>query len=71
MKLSFAAGEPVVCSDKISRFCDGSAVTFVGNRTFELCYKNVDEIATVPDGRISTTVLDLYTQGIAVEPAGV
>lgn len=71
MKLAMEAGKPVEIQDKFSRFCDGSAVSSVGKLTFELCKNNLDEVALVPDGRISTTVLDLYTQGIAVEPAGV
>jgi threonine dehydratase len=61
MKLSIEAGKIIEMPDNISRFCDGSAVNFVGEKTFELCRKNIDEMATVPDGRISTTVLDLYT----------
>lgn len=60
MKSSIEAGYPVELA-KISRFCDGSSVSFVGEKTFKLCRKNLDSIATVPDGRISTTVLDLYT----------
>ena len=71
MLQSFKEGKPIESIAKISRFCDGSAVPFVGNKSFELCYKNLDQIVTVPEGKVSTTVLDLYTQGIAVEPAGV
>jgi threonine dehydratase len=35
-----------------------------------LCKKYLDKLLTVPDGKVSTTILKLYEQGIPVEPSG-
>jgi threonine dehydratase len=55
----------------IDKFVDGAAVQCVGERTFELCQKYVDDIVSVPEGKVCTTILDLYNQhAIIAEPAG-
>lgn len=57
--------------DEIDGFVDGAAVKKVGNITFEICRKSLDEMLLVPEGRICTTILNLYNnEGIVVEPAG-
>ncbi|AWW28923.1 threonine dehydratase [Echinicola strongylocentroti] len=57
--------------DEIDGFVDGAAVKKVGNIPFEICRKNLDEMLLVPEGRICTTILNLYNnEGIVVEPAG-
>ncbi|GGF27405.1 threonine ammonia-lyase IlvA [Echinicola rosea] len=57
--------------DEIDGFVDGAAVKKVGNIPFEVCRKNLDEMLLVPEGRICTTILNLYNnEGIVVEPAG-
>ena len=55
----------------IDKFVDGAAVQKVGEYTFDICKKVVDNIIVVPEGRICTKILDLYNQdAIVLEPAG-
>lgn len=55
----------------IDKFVDGAAVQCVGQRTFELSKKYVDDIVAVPEGKVCTTILNLYNQhAIIAEPAG-
>lgn len=55
----------------IERFVDGAAVQKVGSRNFAICRENLDDMITVPEGKICQTILDLYNQdAIVVEPAG-
>ena len=50
---------------------DGAAVKQVGNLTFKICLENVDDVIAVPEGKVCTTILNLYNQhAIVVEPAG-
>ena len=52
-------------------FVDGAAVQRVGNLTFKICQKVVDDIILVPEGKICTHILELYNEeAIVVEPAG-
>jgi threonine dehydratase len=61
----------VVTLDEMHTFVDGAAVRRVGQRTFELCRRYVDRIVVVPEGRICTTMIELYqNEGIITEPAG-
>jgi threonine dehydratase len=70
MKKSIESGQ-IVELDKIDKFVDGAAVKRVGDLTFPICHKYLDEITTVPEGRICTTILQLYNEeAIVVEPAG-
>ncbi len=70
MKKAFEAGE-VVCLENINRFTDGASVKQVGEKTFEICKKNLDDIITVPEGKICETMLQLYSRdAMVVEPAG-
>lgn len=70
MKASMEKGE-VVTLDKIDRFVDGAAVKKVGEQTFRICKEVVDDIVTVHEGQICTTILRLYNEdAIVVEPAG-
>lgn len=56
---------------KMDRFIDGAAVQQVGNLTFELCSAFLDDVVTVEEGAVCTTILDLYNRdAIVVEPAG-
>ena len=56
---------------KIEKFVDGAAVRRVGDKTFEICKQNLDDMITVPEGMICQTILDLYNKdAIVVEPAG-
>ena len=70
MKKSLEKGE-VVGLDKIDKFVDGAAVQKVGETTFEVCKKVIDEMVVVPEGRICTKILELYNRdAIVIEPAG-
>jgi threonine dehydratase len=70
MLKSIEAGR-VVTLDEIDKFVDGAAVKKVGHFTFEICSKILDQIITVPEGKVCGTILNLYNeQAIVVEPAG-
>jgi len=64
------AGHPVTLED-IDRFVDGAAVKRVGDITFSICKDVLDDMHLVPEGRVCTTILQLYNEdAIVVEPAG-
>lgn len=70
MKTSLSQGE-VVSLSKIDKFVDGAAVKTVGNLPFSICQSLVDDVITVPEGKICTTILELYNENaIVAEPAG-
>ena len=70
MKAAFDHGGPTTLS-KIDKFCDGTAVQCVGSKTYEICKQFLDDIALVPEGKVSTTILDLYNKhAIVAEPSG-
>ncbi len=70
MKYSFDAGK-VTELENIDKFVDGAAVQRVGELTFEICKKVIDDLVAVPEGRICTKILELYNRdAIVVEPAG-
>ena len=70
MKLSFERGE-VTTLDHIEKFVDGAAVQRVGDLTFDVCREVLDDIVVVPEGKVCTTILELYNfDAIVVEPAG-
>lgn len=57
--------------DNIEKFVDGAAVQRVGNLTFNICKELLDDMTTVPEGKVCQTILELYTKdAIVVEPAG-
>ena len=70
MRESILAGKPVSL-EKIGIFADGVAVRRVGNETFKLCQKYVDEIITVDTDQCCAAIRDIFeeTRSI-VEPAG-
>jgi threonine dehydratase len=70
MKEALNAGKPVVL-EKIQRFVDGASVKKVGDLTFALCKNSLADMLLVPEGKVSTTILQLYNEdAIVVEPAG-
>ena len=63
-------GQPVTL-DKINRFVDGAAVKRIGQLTFEIGSKILDDMQLVPEGKVCTSILKLYNEdAIVVEPAG-
>ncbi len=56
---------------KIDKFVDGAAVQSAGQYTFEICQKYLEGVVLVPEGKVCTSILDLYNEhAIIVEPAG-
>ncbi|OIJ11173.1 threonine dehydratase [Anaerobacillus alkalilacustris] len=70
MKKSLEKGE-VVPLKKIDKFVDGAAVKKVGELPFSICHSLLDDVIIVPEGKICTTILELYNENaIVAEPAG-
>jgi len=70
MKTSLEQGE-VVTLTEMDVFVDGAAVRRVGDLNFKICQQVVDDIIIVPEGKVCTTILELYNEeAIVVEPAG-
>jgi len=70
MKEALREGK-VVKLQEIDKFVDGAAVQQVGNITFVICQHVLDDIILVPEGKVCTTILQLYNEeAIVVEPAG-
>ena len=64
------SGEPVEL-ENIDKFVDGAAVKRVGDITFSFCKDAIDDMHLVPEGKICTTILEMYNEeAIVVEPAG-
>lgn len=67
---SLKAGH-VVSLKHIDTFVDGAAVATVGDLTLDIVQRNVEKIVTVPEGKVCTTMIELYqNEGIVAEPAG-
>lgn len=65
------ANQKVTPLATIDKFVDGAAVKCVGQKTFDICKKYVDEIVSIPEGKVCTSILELYNQhAIIAEPAG-
>jgi threonine dehydratase len=70
MTEALKAGRPVVL-DKIQRFVDGASVKKVGDITFSLCKEFIADMLLVPEGKVSSVILQLYNEdAIVAEPAG-
>ncbi|TYS61355.1 threonine ammonia-lyase IlvA [Sutcliffiella horikoshii] len=70
MKQSLAQNE-VVRLNEIDSFVDGAAVKQVGQLPFELTKDLADDVVLVPEGKVCTTILNLYNENaIIAEPAG-
>ena len=70
MKVSIEKGE-VVALNEIDKFVDGTSVKRVGDLTFEICRQNLDKVLLVPEGKVCSTILQLYNEeAIVAEPAG-
>lgn len=70
MKEALNVGTPTRLAS-IDKFVDGAAVQLVGQQTFEVCQELLDDTVSVPEGKVCTTILDLYNKhAIIAEPAG-
>jgi threonine dehydratase len=70
MKEALKAGKPVIL-DSIQRFVDGASVKRVGDRNFEICKDALADMLLVSEGKVSSTILQLYNEdAIVAEPAG-
>jgi threonine dehydratase len=70
MKASFDAGH-VVELETMDKFVDGAAVKRVGEKTYAICKETLDDIILIPEGKVCTTILELYNESaIVAEPAG-
>lgn len=70
MKQSLIANQ-LIKLENIDPFVDGAAVRKVGDITFEYCKEFLKEIHLVEEGKVCTTILELYNEeAIVVEPAG-
>ncbi len=70
MKEALSAGKPVVL-EKIQRFVDGASVKKVGDLTFQLSKDILSDMLLIPEGKVSSTILQLYNEdAIVAEPAG-
>ncbi len=71
MKVSLENGE-VTTLNEIDKFVDGAAVKRAGEMTFEVCKRLLNhEIILVPEGKVCSTILQLYNEeAIVAEPAG-
>lgn len=70
MSVSISKGINTELQD-IEKFVDGASVKRVGDLNFSICKENLAEMATVHEGKICQTILDMYNKdAIVVEPAG-
>ncbi|AUV67019.1 threonine ammonia-lyase IlvA [Staphylococcus haemolyticus] len=61
----------IVTLDHIDKFVDGASVARVGDITYYIAKKFVDDYIQVDEGAVCSTILDMYSkQAIVAEPAG-
>ncbi|MEG1935311.1 MAG: threonine ammonia-lyase, partial [Rikenellaceae bacterium] len=70
MRAALDKGE-VVTLDEVETFVDGAAVKRAGKFTFDICKNVLTNVITVAEGKVCTTILELYNKSaIVCEPAG-
>jgi len=70
MTHSLRAGK-VVSLETVDSFADGTAVRTIGDLTFAISKNVVDRMVVVPEGKLCTTMIQLYQRdGIVTEPSG-
>lgn len=56
---------------EIDKFVDGASVKKAGELNFPICKDNMDEISLVDEGKLCSTIIQMYNEnGIVLEPAG-
>lgn len=57
--------------NEIDKFVDGASVKRMGDRNFGYCSSLLDEVITINEGHICSTILKVYNENaLVVEPAG-
>ena len=70
MQFALKKGEPTSLNS-IDKFVDGAAVKRVGELNFELCKDSLNEVVSVPEGKVCSSILELYNNdAMVVEPSG-
>lgn len=70
MQAALEQGEPVEL-EKINKFVDGAAVKKIGKLNFEMGKLLLDSVKLIPEGKICSSILELYNKdAIVAEPAG-
>lgn len=70
LQAAWSTGRPVTL-DRIDKFVDGAAVQRIGDLTFRFCQALLDDVQAVPEGKVCTSILELYNRdAIVAEPAG-
>lgn len=70
LKTALEKGE-VTTLEHIDKFVDGAAVKRAGELTFQIVREHLDDILLVPEGKVCSTILQLYNEeAIVAEPAG-
>lgn len=70
MQFALKKGEPTSLNT-IDKFVDGAAVKRVGELNFDLCKDSLNEVVSVPEGKVCSSILELYnSDAMVVEPAG-
>jgi threonine dehydratase len=61
----------VVTLEHIDKFVDGAAVKRAGDITYEICSKSLNKVLLIPEGKVCSSILQLYNEeAIVAEPAG-
>lgn len=69
--LSALENKSPIALDEIDKFVDGAAVKKVGDLNFKICKSKLDRMILVPEGKVCSTILQLYNEeAMVVEPAG-
>lgn len=70
MQAALENGGPIEL-DHVNKFVDGASVKKVGALNYEISSQVLDSVKSIPEGKISTTILNLYNKdAIVAEPAG-
>lgn len=70
MQAALANGSPIEL-EQINKFVDGAAVKKIGQLTYDISSQLLDSVKSIPEGKICTTILELYNKdAIVAEPAG-
>lgn len=70
LKAALQEGGPVTL-ERINKFVDGAAVQRIGDLNFEFCSRLLDDVKAIPEGKVCTSILELYNRdAIVAEPAG-